>query len=60
MRNKEDFPSVLRATALTDDAEEVIMACEHVGLPIVGVRFHPESIGTPCGKNLLRNFLAMT
>jgi anthranilate/para-aminobenzoate synthase component II len=34
------------------------MAVRHRQYPIEGVQFHPESIGTPEGKNLLRNFLA--
>jgi para-aminobenzoate synthetase component 2 len=36
---------------------KVIMAIEHVKLPIYGVQFHPESILTPFGKDILRNFL---
>lgn len=35
----------------------VVMAIEHVKLPIYGVQFHPESILTPFGKDILRNFL---
>ena len=35
----------------------VVMAIEHVKLPVYGVQFHPESILTPCGKDMLRNFL---
>jgi hypothetical protein len=33
------------------------MGVEHREFPIYGVQFHPESIGTPVGKSLLRNFL---
>ncbi len=36
---------------------EVVMAIEHIKLPIYGVQFHPESILTPRGKDILRNFL---
>jgi para-aminobenzoate synthetase component 2 len=35
----------------------VVMAIEHLKLPIYGVQFHPESILTPFGKDILRNFL---
>jgi anthranilate synthase component 2 len=49
-------PDVLEVTARTADRE--IMAVRHRTLPIEGVQFHPESILTPCGKQLLGNFLA--
>jgi anthranilate synthase component II len=49
------FPAVLEVTAKTADGE--IMALEHRTLPVWGVQFHPESILTPDGKHLLRNFL---
>src|SRR5262245_59559131 len=49
-------PDVLEVTARTGDRE--IMAVRHRTLPIEGVQFHPESILTPCGKQLLANFLA--
>ena len=49
------FPECLRRTAWTDDG--VIMALEHRELPIYGLQFHPESIMTPQGKDILRNFL---
>jgi anthranilate synthase component 2 len=35
----------------------VVMAIEHKTLPIYGVQFHPESILTPCGKEIIKNFL---
>ena len=34
-----------------------IMAVEHIKYPIYGVQFHPESIMTPDGKTMLRNFI---
>lgn len=40
-----------------DPNDEVIMAVEHKELPIFGIQFHPESIGTPFGKRILQNFL---
>jgi len=49
-------PDTLEITARTADGE--IMALRHQSLPIEGLQFHPESIATPQGKALLRNFLA--
>lgn len=51
----EPVPDVLQVTARTIDGE--IMALEHREAPTIGVQFHPESILTPYGKRLLRNFL---
>jgi anthranilate synthase component 2 len=39
--------------------EQVLMAVEHTTLPIAGVQFHPESLMTPSGKEILHNFLQM-
>jgi anthranilate synthase/aminodeoxychorismate synthase-like glutamine amidotransferase len=50
-----DLPSVLLPTARSG---EVIMGLRHRDLPVEGVQFHPESVLTPDGKSLLRNFLA--
>lgn len=52
---KETFPSELEITAWTDEGE--IMALKHKTLPIEGVQFHPESIMSQFGKEMLRNFL---
>jgi anthranilate synthase component II len=49
------LPNVLRVDAETDDGE--IMAMSHVGRPIYGVQFHPESIASEGGKTILANFL---
>ena len=49
-------PNVLEVTAHSDDGE--IMGVRHRELPIEGVQFHPESVLTPRGKDLLRNFLS--
>lgn len=54
---RSSMPKVLRITAETKDKE--IMALEHVGQPIYGVQFHPESILTLEGKKLLENFLKL-
>lgn len=48
------LPDVLLATAFTDD--RTMMAVEHKELPIVGLQFHPESILTKPGYQLLENF----
>ena len=53
----ETCPACLEVTAMTKDNE--IMAVAHREFPIWGVQFHPESILTPNGKQLLRNFLAL-
>jgi len=50
------MPDSLEVTAHTDDGE--IMGVRHRELPIEGVQFHPESILTRPGKDLLENFLA--
>jgi anthranilate synthase component 2 len=50
------LPAELRVTARTADCE--IMALEHRTHPVFGVQFHPESIMTPLGVQMLRNFLA--
>jgi anthranilate synthase component 2 len=49
------FPDSLEATAWNDDG--LIMAMRHRTFPVEGVQFHPESVGTPSGHALLRNFL---
>lgn len=52
---QETLPPVLRVTATTSDG--LVMAVEHVSLPVWGVQFHPESIGTPDGEAMLARFL---
>lgn len=49
------MPDCLEVTALTLDGE--IMAVQHKEYPIYGVQFHPESIMTPDGKQMLQNFI---
>ncbi len=54
---RESLPDCLQLTAETESGE--IMALQHRRFPIHGVQFHPESIGTPDGLSLLRNFLRL-
>ena len=51
----ESFPDCLKVTAKTDDG--VIMGLSHRELPLYGVQFHPESIASEHGHQLLGNFL---
>jgi anthranilate synthase/aminodeoxychorismate synthase-like glutamine amidotransferase len=51
-----DLPDVLERSAAADD---VVMAVRHRALPAEGVQFHPESVLTPSGRELLDNFLGV-
>ena len=50
------LPECLRVTARTEGGE--VMAVQHRDYPIYGVQFHPESILTPDGRTMLKNFIA--
>lgn len=52
---KEKLPDCLRITAQTNEGE--IMAVEHSKYPVYGLQFHPESILTPDGLQIIKNFL---
>jgi anthranilate synthase component II len=53
---KNSLPPELECKAKSLDDEE-IMAINHREFPVYGLQFHPESIGTPAGKQILKNFL---
>ena len=60
---RQDFPECLEVTAWTQKAggaRDEIMGLKHRTLPVEGVQFHPESIMTEHGHDLLRNFLERT
>ncbi|MBY0096754.1 anthranilate synthase component II [Mesobacillus maritimus] len=56
---KDSVPSELEILASSTDDNE-IMAVKHKEYPVYGLQFHPESIGTKQGKQLLENFIAET
>jgi anthranilate synthase component 2 len=55
---RDSVPSCLEVSAWTEDG--VVMGLRHREAPVEGVQFHPESILTGAGKDLLRNFLERT
>ena len=56
--DRETLPDCLAVTAETEDG--IVMGVRHREYDVEGVQFHPESILTPEGKTLLKNFLAKT
>lgn len=56
--SRENFPACLKITSESEDGE--IMGVRHKEHPTEGIQFHPESIMTPMGKRLLRNFIQLT
>ena len=55
---QDDLPEELSVTAWTDNG--LVMGVRHREYPIEGIQFHPESIMTKVGKDLLQNFLDMS
>ena len=53
--SREGFPEVLQVTA--NDVDGVIMALKHKTLDVKGVQFHPESVLTEYGKEMIENWL---
>ena len=56
--NQQSVPDTLTVTATTEDGE--VMGVRHNELNVVGVQFHPESVLTPDGPQLLGNFLRLS
>ena len=57
MVDRSSLPAALRVTAETEDG--IVMGLAHRDRPHHGVQFHPESVGTPWGRLLVRNFLLL-
>ena len=55
--DRETLPECLTVTATSEDGE--IMGIRHKEFLMAGIQFHPESIMTPVGKRILRNFLKL-
>lgn len=55
---RESLPDILKITAESEDGE--IMGIQHIEYPIFGLQFHPESVLSEAGMDLLRNFLEVS
>lgn len=53
--NPDNLPSCIEVTAVSPEGH--IMALHHCTMDIYGIQFHPESVLTPCGEQIMRNFL---
>ena len=54
----DQMPEAFDVTAITTDDQE-IMAIQHKNLPIYGLQYHPESIGSPDGLKMIENFVKL-
>ena len=54
---KETLPDCLKVTAVTDDGE--VLVVEHTEYKVYGLQFHPESILTPAGRTIIKNFMGV-
>ncbi len=64
----DNFPSCLEITAVSDDMTtdgasgahtRQVMALRHRQYDVHGIQFHPESVLTPCGRQIIKNFIAL-
>ena len=55
--DESTLPETLKVTSRTQDGE--VMSVEHTEYPVFGLQFHPESVLTPNGAVIMRNFLAL-
>ena len=53
----DTLPSELQITSWVEGHEDLIMSVEHKSRPIFGIQFHPESIETDQGMDLIQNFM---
>ena len=56
--NKKNFPDNLLITSISND-DKIIMSFKHKVFPLYGVQYHPESIETKEGSNIINNFMAL-
>ncbi|MFP7492691.1 aminodeoxychorismate/anthranilate synthase component II [Terribacillus saccharophilus] len=54
--NKRNIPNELEVTSYAEDDDE-IMSVQHIRYPIYGLQFHPESIGTEAGKEIVKHYI---
>ena len=57
MVDRANFPECLEVTAVSDDGQ--IMGLKHKNYNIHGIQFHPESVLTPEGKSIIKNWLEL-
>jgi len=51
--------SPLKVTASTED-DDIVMGVKHINYPLYGLQFHPESVLTPYGLDIIRNFMMIS